>query len=444
MTASPFDSLVLREHLSDPQAARLFSDAAEIRAMLLVEGALAKAQGELGMIPEISARAIHRVAREAALDPAALAAGTAEAGVSVPAFVEAFRAAMPAPEHAAWIHHGATSQDILDTALVLRLRPFMDQLDARLAAILRALGAAARAHRDLPMAARTRGRIAAPTTFGARVAAWGAPLLRARARLAELRPRLLVVSLAGASGTLAAFGPRAAELPPKLAAELDLGAPDLPWHAGRDALAELGAALAILTGSLGKMGTDLLRLGQSEVGEVRAGAGGGSSTMPHKSNPVGAEALVALARLASRLSGGLQEALLAEHERDGAARTLEWLTLPQLCLAAAGAARHAEAAAGDLRPDGARMAANLAATNGLAMAEAASLRLAGTLPRPRAQAVVEAACARAAAEGRGLAEVLAETPEAAGIDWAAALDPAACTGEAAAFAARFAEMAERA
>ncbi|MDF2232466.1 lyase family protein [Albimonas sp. CAU 1670] len=441
MTASPFDSVMLREHLSDPQAARLFSDASEIRAMLLAEGALAKAQGELGLIPETAARAIHRAAREVAIDPGALAAGTAATGVTAPAFVEAFRAAMGAPEHAAFIHHGATSQDIVDTALALRLRPFLELTDARLAAILAQLGQAAERWAELPMAARTRGQIATPTTLGARIAAWGAPLLRARARLAELRPRVLVISLAGASGTSAALGPRAEAVAQAMAAELGLGCPELPWHAGRDGLAELASALAIQTASLGKMGVDLALLGQSEVGELQAGQGGGSSTMPHKANPVGAETLIALARLTSRLSGAAQEAMLAAHERDGAAWTLEWLSLPQLCLASAAALRHAEALAGALRPDPARMRANMDATGGLMMAEAASFRLAQAMPRPKAQATVKAACKAAVAQGRPLAEMLAETEAGQGIDWAAELDPAAHLGQAPAIARRFAALA---
>lgn len=444
MTASPFDSLMLREHLSDPQAARLFSDAAEVRAMLLAEGALAKAQGELGLIPETAARAIHRAAREVAIDPAGLAAGAASAGVVVPAFVEAFRAALGAPEHAAFVHHGATSQDILDTALVLRLRPFLELCDARLATILGHLADGAERWAETPMAARTRGQIATPTTLGARLATWGAPLIRARERLAQLRPRLLVLSLAGAAGTSAALGPKAPELARLMAAELDLHCPEVPWHAARDGIAELAATLAIQTASVGKIGLDLALLSQSEVGELRAGEGGGSSTMPHKANPVGAEALVALARHASRLSGAAQEAMLTAHERDGAAWTLEWLSLPQLCLAAAGALRQAETLTADLRPDPARMRANMDATRGLMMAEAASFRLAQDLPRPQAQALVKTACARAVESGRTLAEVLSQMPEGAGIDWRAALDPAAHVGEAPALARRFASLARRA
>jgi len=446
MTAPPFDSAVLRGHRSDQPAAARFSDAAEIRPMMLVEAALAEAQGELGLIPADAAEAIARAAREAVIDPADLAAGTAAAGVVAPAFVERFRLSISNTEHAAWLHHGATSQDILDTALVLRLKRLLEQLEDRQRATLAAptsFGAAARRWRDLPMAARTRGQIATPTSFGARVALWGAPLLRSLDRQAQLRPRLLVVSLHGAAGTSAALGEQAPQLRAKVAERLGLADAPLPWHAARDALAELASHLSILTAAHGKIGRDLLELARSESGEVRAGAAGGSSTMPHKRNPVGPEALVALARHASRLSGALQEAMLAEHERDGAAWTLEWLSLPQLCVAAAASARHAQALSATLAPDERAMAETLAAQRGLPMAEAASFRLVERgEPRPEAQARLKSAAARVHAEGRDLADILAE--EAPGEDWAAFLDPALHMGEAPDLAEWFASRAEAA
>lgn len=445
MSATPFDSPMLRDLVSDPDAARLFSAPAELRAMMLVEGGLARAQGALGLIPETAAVAIHRASRELVIDPAALAPGTAAAGVPVPAFVAAFRAAMGAPEHAAWVHFGATSQDIVDTALALRLRAYLDQLDARLLAILAALGPAATRWRDLPMAARTRGQAAAPTSFGARIAIWGGPVLRARARLAELRPRLLQVSLAGAAGTLAAMGPDAAAVPPRLAEELGLAAPDLPWHAARDSVAELAAQLGILAGGLGKFGLDVALLGQTEVGELAAGASGGSSTMPNKANPVGAETLAALARHAGPLASALQQAMLAGHERDGAAWMQEWLALPQLCLTAAGAARHAQALAEDLRPDPARMRANMAAGGGVILAEAATFRMVSEgMPRPAAQDAVGRACKAAAAQAITLAEALAADPETPDIDWSAALAPELHMGLAPVHADRFAALAAEA
>ncbi|TYO88519.1 lyase family protein [Oceanicella actignis] len=444
MAVSPFDSALLRDLFGAREVAALFSDAAELRAILLFEGALAEAQGALGVIPAEAAAAIARAAREVTLDPGALAARAARDGTPVPAAVEAFRAAMGAPEHAAYVHFGATSQDAADTGLALRLRRALALIEAQLDDALRALAAAARANRALPMAARTRGRIAAPTTFGARVASWGWPLLRARARMAQLRPRLLTLSLGGAAGTLAALGPQAEETARRMAESLGLEPAPAPWHSARDPLAELAFALAALCGALGKMGRDVALMGQDEVAELRAGAGGGSSTMPHKANPVGPEALVTLARLTARLAGSMNDALLHEGERDGAAWALEWHALPQLCVGAAGGLRHAAALAADLRPDPARMAANLGARGGLAMAEAASFALARSLPRPQAQALVKRACAEALARGIALAEALetlhpAPAPEG---DWAVILAPERWLGMAPALADRFADAVE--
>lgn len=443
MTATPFDSAVFRDHLSDPEAAGLLTDAAEIRAMMLVEAALAEAQAGLGLIPEDAAQAIARAAREAVIEPAELAAGTAAAGVQVPVFVELMRKRIADPAHAAWLHHGATSQDILDTALVLRLKRLLALLEARLKSTLAALGEAAAAHADLPMAARTRGQVATPTTFGARVALWGAPLLRALERQRQLAPRTLAASLHGAAGTSAALGDKAAALRAEVARRLGLGVAADPWHAARDGLAELASHLAILAASHGKMGRDLLELARAESREVAAGAPGGSSTMPHKRNPVGPEALIALARHASRLSGALQESMLAEHERDGAAWTLEWLSLPQLCIAAAASARHAEALARSLEPDAEAMRATLDGQRGLPLAEAASFRLVEAgLPRPDAQALLKRASARVLAEAVSLSEALSQAPEAAEVeDWALWLDPARHLGEAPAIARRFAAQA---
>ncbi|MEX2520834.1 MAG: adenylosuccinate lyase family protein [Paracoccaceae bacterium] len=428
MAVTPFDSAIWRGLYGDAELQALFTDSAEIRAMLLVEGALARVQARRGMIPEDAAAAISRGAETALLDPAALGPGTAMAGVSVPGLVEAFRAALP-PAAGAHVHHGATSQDILDTGLVLRLRRALDLIDGRLAALVATLGDKASAEADTPMAARTRSQIATPTTLGAKIAVWRAPLARSRDRLAELRPRLLRVSLAGASGTLAAMGPHGPGVAADLAVELGLAHDPVPWHAARDAVAELGGALTLITGALGKFGLDLMLLMQSEVAEVAAGVGGSSSTMPQKANPVGPEALVALARANSGIVGRLYEAQLHAQEREGAAWALEWLTLPQMVIAAGAALRHAQVLAETLEARPEAMARTMAETRGLLTAEAATFALAAHMPRPEAQALVKKACARALAERRRLAEVLAETTDAP-VDWKAVLAPEAYLGAA--------------
>jgi 3-carboxy-cis,cis-muconate cycloisomerase len=436
MTVSLFDSELYGDLFSDREIVALLDDRARLRAMLEVEAALARVQGRLGVIPAAAATRIAEVAESLELDPAALAPGTASAGVPVPALVASLRAAVGA-EAGAYVHWGATSQDIMDSGLVLRLRAVLDALDGRLAGAIETLAALAQEHRGTVMAARTRSQQALPTTFGLKAAGWLLPLARHRERLAQLRPRLLAVQFGGGAGTLAALGAargeNGVEVMEALATELGLAIPPAPWHSQRDGIAELAAWFALVTGSLGKIGEDLVLLAQSEVGEVTPGggpgSGGGSSTLPQKTNPVAAEALVTLARFNAGLLTPATEALLQAQERGGAAWPLEWLTLPQMATATGAALRLAAAALDGLAVDTARMAANLEASNGLILAEAASFALAGHMPRPEAQALVKAACAEAAESGRHLMDVLAEMSEAP-LDWAGLKDPAGYLGAA--------------
>jgi 3-carboxy-cis,cis-muconate cycloisomerase len=434
MTTSPFDSAVFGPLFGDPAMAALLADDAQVRAMLTVEAALARVQGRLGLIPADAAARLAEVADCLEPDLAAIGAGTARDGVPIPALIKALREGVGA-RAAAYVHWGATSQDIIDTGLVLRLKEALTLLSGRLEAVIAALTAQAAAHRGLVMAARTRSQIATPTTFGLKVATWLAPLLRHRDRLAQLRPRLEVVQLGGAAGTLAALGDHGIAVMEGLAAELGLAAPPLPWHGQGDTMAELGGWLSLLTGSLGKMGEDLVLLGQAEIGELTVGGGGGSSTMPNKSNPVAAETLVALARFNAGMVGTLHQSLIQRHERDGAAWPLTWLALPPMLMATAGALGHAVRMASGLAPDAARMAENLDATHGLVLAEAATFLLAHHMPRPEAQRLVAAACKEATASGRHLFDVLAGQTRAP-IDWQAEKDPARHVGAAEALVKR--------
>ncbi len=209
MAVSPFDSKIYRESLRDSEIGQLFTDTAEIVAWLHVEGALARAQGELGIIPKQSAAAIAKACGKAKIDPASLAAGTERDGIPIPALVAELRKAIGNDTHAGYVHFGATTQDVMDTGLVLRLRAVCTIVEARLKLALGALADLADAHAELPMAARTRRQPATPTSFGAVVAAWGRPLLAALESLEQLRPRLLRVSLYGAAGNSAALGPKA-------------------------------------------------------------------------------------------------------------------------------------------------------------------------------------------------------------------------------------------
>lgn len=435
MPASPADSALYRGLFSDDETAVLFTDSAEIRAMLLVEGMLARVQGELGVIPETAAAFIDRSSREVQIDPAALTAETALNGVPVPALVAAFRKEMQAPDHARYLHWGATSQDIMETAQALRLRRVIGLWDTRLADLTRHLGHLARAHADLPMAARTYGQVATPTSFGAVVAAWGHPLLRHRARLAQVRDDLAVVSLGGAAGTLSAMGTQGPAVRAGLAKALGLTDPGHSWHAERDRIAAFGAWMAGLTASLGKMGEDLILLTQSGFGEVAIAGAGASSTMPQKQNPVAPSVLVALARQVIALAGAMQGAGLHRQQRDGAAWFVEWLSLPQMCILTGRALSLALDLSRKITPDHDAMARGLADGFGLIRAEEFTFALARHMPRPEAQSRIKALCAVSQAGGGSLPDLVArEFPD---ID----LDPKAGLGTAPSDARAFADLA---
>lgn len=415
MTA--FASDLMAGLLGDPEIAALIDDRAAIRAMLRVEAALAEAGAEAGVIPRRSAEAIMAAAGRLEIAPAELAAGMARDGVPVPALVARLRDALP-EDIRGHVHFGASSQDIVDTAMVLTSREALAVLRARLAALVDGLAALAALHaRDL-VAGRTRHQLATPTTFGLIVAGWALPLARHVERIDALGPRFALLSLGGSSGNLAALGAAGPEVEARMAAALGLGLPDLPWHAARDGVAELGSVLALVAGTLGKIGADLLVLAQDEVAEARPGAGGGSSTMPHKANPVAAELLVTLARVAGERAAALMAAVVTTNERDGSAWTSEWIALPDLFAATGAATRIAADMLAGLQVDREAMAARVLAAPGRLHSEPAVFALAAVMPRGPAEAHVAAAAKRAAAEGRHLVEALRDRTGAA-IDWEA-------------------------
>ncbi|MGF1625336.1 MAG: 3-carboxy-cis,cis-muconate cycloisomerase [Alphaproteobacteria bacterium] len=428
MAIAPLDSALFGQLLSDPELAPVFSDARLVAEMIAVERALARAEGRLGVIPSAHAAAIDAALDGLAVDPAALAAGTAADGVPVPALVRVLREAVGG-EAAQWVHFGATSQDILDTATLRQLDAALTILAGRLDRVIAALAALADRHRATIMIGRTRGQQAAPTSFGLKAAGWLAPLLRHRRRLAELRPRALAAGLGGAVGTLAALGDRGLAVATAFAEEVGLPAAPMPWHSQRDGIAEVAAWAAFVSGSLGKLAQDVILLAQNEVGEVREGSGGGSSTMPNKSNPVRAEAVLALARTNAGLLGQIGQALVHAHERDGAAWAQEWLALPQIMVGAGAALAGTERLLAGLVVDEARMAANLEATRGLVLAEAATFALAAHMPRTEAQALVRSACDDVSVSGRPLVAILRDRISAP-VDWDRLADPRAAIGEA--------------
>ena len=405
MPASPLDSALYRDLFGDVEVGQLFADAAEIRAMMLVEGALAKVQGQLGVIPETSAHAIHRAAHELQLDPASLAGPTGQNGVPVPGFVAAFREEMNAPEHAQYLHWGATSQDIIDTGMAMRICQALAILDVRLASLLQRLGDLAEAHATTPMLARTWGQAAVPTSFGAVVASWGAPLARQRDRLAEVRRGIEVVTLSGAAGTLSAMN-KGAEVRATLANALDLADPGASRHSTRDGQAALASWITGVSNGLGKFGEDLIFLAATGIGEVRLSGAGSSSTMPQKSNPVAPSVLAALARLNTALNSAMQGASVHANQRDGAVWFAEWLTLPQMILGAARGLATGNEIAASLTPVPNVMSANIEATGGAVFAEALTFELARQMPRPEAQAAVKALVAETSAGGLTLQEAL--------------------------------------
>lgn len=431
MTVTPYDSAAFGTLFTDAEVSAQFSDVATVQAMLTVEAALARVQAGLNIIPARAARRIDQAIAGLEPDLGGLGAGSENAGIPVIALVEQIRTAVGS-DNAAYVHWGATSQDIIDSGLILRLRAVIDSLAARLATLSELLAALADTHRRTIMAARTRSQQAVPTTFGLKVAGWLAPLLRHRARLLELRPRVLVVQFGGAAGTLAALGERGLEVAHALAAELGLATPVGPWHTQRDGLAELAGWLSLVTGSLGKMGQDIVLLAQSEIGELREsddGTRGGSSAMPQKSNPVASDVLITAARMNAGLLANMHQALIQEHERGAAAWQLEWLTLPQMAVCTGVAITHALSLVKHLEVRVERMRANVDAAKGLLLAEAATVALSAHMPRTEAQALVKEACAAVSETGEHMLDLLQNKTDAP-IDWPALKDPTRYLGSA--------------
>ncbi len=427
MTASPWDSALLKPLVSDEETASLFSDQAAVRAMLDFEVALAVVQERMGLIPRGAAQRIHAAAGRLKPQWEKLGTGTAKAGHPVSALVGHLRSLSgSAADH---VHRGATAQDVIDTALVLRLSQALDLLDARLGRLGRMLRALAERHRHVVMAGRTRTQQAVPSTFGLKVAGWLLPVARHRERLDQLRPRSLAVQLGGAAGTLGSLGSRGVAVMDALARELGLSAPPAPWHSQRDGMAEVAGWLALVSGSLAKMGQDMCLLAQSEVAEASDGSAGGSSAMPHKANPVRSEILVALGRANAAHLASMHQAMTHEHERSGAAWTLEWLTLPQMAVATGASLRLGLEVAGALEPHPTQMLGNLRDSGERVLAEAAAVLLAERLGTAEAQRLVAAASRKSIESGRRLTDILAERTEGRP-DWTRLRDPAHWLGSA--------------
>ncbi|QNP69116.1 3-carboxy-cis,cis-muconate cycloisomerase [Streptomyces roseirectus] len=411
-------------------AAGATDDAAYLRAMLDAEAALTRAQAALGLAPAEAARAVTEAADPARFDVHALAERARAGGNPVIPLVADLTEAV-GPVHGPYVHRGATSQDILDTAAMLVAARALDLVLDDLDRVQHALAGLAAAHRDTALPGRTLTQHAVPTTFGLKAAGWRSLVLDARDRLSAVR-RSLPAQLGGAAGTLAAFtvygAGDAGALPGVFAAELGLREPELPWHVLRTPVADLSGGLAFAAGALGKVAVDVLALARTEVGEVAEGSGGGSSAMPHKANPVRATLVLAAARRAPQLAATLYGALVAEDERPAGAWHAEWEPLRDLLRLVGGAARDAVELTGNLRVFPEAMREHLGLTHGLIVSERLAAELSDAVGRARAKELLTSLARRTYAEGRPLAELLAGEPESKGLDLAELTDPARYTG----------------
>lgn len=411
------------------------SDAAWVTAMLGVEAALARAEARAGLIPVEAAEAIAAVCRPDWFDVDQLGRDAIAAGNPVIPLVKALAAAVPG-DSARYVHWGATSQDILDTAMMVIARRSLDLIAEDLDRVTGRAAELAERHRSTVMPARTLLQQAVPSTFGLKAAGWLVAMMEARARLLDFRRTRLAVQLGGAAGTLAAFGGRGLEVSRRLAAGLDLAEPVLPWHTARGRILELGMALGLVSGTVGKVALDVVLLAQTEVAEVseRSVGRGGSSTMPQKQNPVGAVAVLACVRGVNGQVGLLLGTLLQEQERAAGTWQAEWPAVSEALRLTGGAVARAEEMLTGLQVDPDRMRKNLALSGGLIMSEHVMMALAERTGREKAHELVEAAAATAARTGREFEEVLkgdsAITQHLSSADIDTALDPASYLGSA--------------
>ena len=379
---TPFSAIFVPDELQDA-----VSDRAWLQGMLDAERALANAGSATGLVPADAAARIGAACRAELYDPRELAQEGRAVGNPAEPLVRALREGV-GEEAADWVHYGATSQDIVDTAAMLVSRRAVVLVLAELDRLADACADLVRTHRSTPIAARTLLQQAVPTTFGLKAAGWLIAMLEARRRLAVVRQERLAAQLGGAAGTLAPLGDRALDVVRRYAEELELVEPVIPWHANRIRVAELAAALDVAAGAAAKVGRDVVLLAQSEVGEVSEGAGGGSSTMPQKRNPVRSTLAVACARLAHAHAGVLLAELDHEHERAVGGWHAEWEALTGALAFTGGAVTAAADAVSGLVVDSGRMRDNLEAGAGLVVAERISFALSDRLGRPRAHEVV--------------------------------------------------------
>jgi 3-carboxy-cis,cis-muconate cycloisomerase len=422
MPIGVLDSAIFADMFGTAAMRSVFGDNALLARCIEVEAALARAQSRLGIIPAEAADAISEAARRlasgrATLDLARLKKETETVGYPIlPLVRQLAELSGAAGRH---LHWGATTQDIMDTAVVLQIRAGLALIEEDLTAAREHLTTLARRYRDTPMAGRTHLQHALPVTFGYKAAVWLSSLDRHADRLRELRPRVLLVQFGGAAGTLASLGNSEEGLSTRdeLARELGLGDPPITWHAARDGIAETIQVLALLAGSLGKIAFDVMLMSATEFGETAepfVAGRGSSSTMPQKRNPISCELILAAAKVLRQQAGLALDALVADFERATGPWHVEWVALPEAFGYAAGALHQARFMLGGLIVDAGRMQKNLGMTHGLIVAEAVMMGLAPHTGRNEAHDLVYDACRVAIETDRPLLDVLLETPAVAG------------------------------
>ena len=410
MPATSVDSAIFGNLFSTEAMRQVWSDENRTRKYLDIEAALARVQARLGIIPAKAAAEIVRNCRLERIDLSKLRAQTERIGYPVLGVVQQL-VELCADGLGEWCHWGATTQDITDTATVLQIREGLVLIEDDLAAISAAMAELASRHRDTPMIGRSNLQQAVPVTFGYKMAGILSAIERHRARLAELRPRVLMGEFAGAAGTLASLGQGGLETQAGLMKELGLAQPAIAWHTLRDTIAEVGCFLGLVTGTLGKLAMDVKLMMQTEVGEAYepfAHGRGSSSTMPQKRNPISSCYIHACASVVRQQVAALLDAMLADHERSTGPWEIEWIALPEAFLLSAGALNQAKAVVGGLEVDAKRMRANLDSTKGLVVSEAVMMGLAPYLGRERAHDLVYDLCREAIRQDRPLLDLLSE------------------------------------
>jgi adenylosuccinate lyase len=406
------DSVVYEHLWSTPAARERFGERGRLQAWLDVLAALAAAQAELGLVPRAAAEEIAATADVDGFDLAEVAAGTRESGHSTLGLIRAWQARL-SPAAREWVYWGATVQDVTDSWTGMVMRDVLDDTAADLQRLERGLLALAREHRETIVLGRTHGQPGLPVTFGFKAAVWAAEVRRHRERVAQAAPRLAVGQLAGAVGTCSFWGDEGLELQARMCERLGLAAPDVTWLTARDRVAEFLSLLALVTGTLAKIGREVYQLQRPEIGELaeatRSGLVG-SITMPHKRNPELSEHLGTLWRVVRGAAGLAREGVVHEHERDGAAWKAEWAYLPEACVATAAALHFGIDLVEGLEVDAERMAANVAAQGGWVQSEPVMRALTDRLGKHTAHELVYAASMRGRAEGRTLREALAAEP----------------------------------